>query len=45
MSALIMGTAAQNPVTIDDASMIATSYPNFFQDMQALGANLSPGRT
>ncbi|MEM8616155.1 MAG: 3-phosphoshikimate 1-carboxyvinyltransferase [Pseudomonadota bacterium] len=40
MSALVMGTAAQAPVTIDDASMIATSYPGFMRDMQALGADL-----
>lgn len=38
MSALVMGTAAKAPVTIDDASMIATSYPAFFDDMSALGA-------
>jgi 3-phosphoshikimate 1-carboxyvinyltransferase len=41
MSALVMGTASQKPVTIDDASMIATSYPAFFRDMQMIGANLS----
>ncbi|MEO0608726.1 MAG: 3-phosphoshikimate 1-carboxyvinyltransferase [Pseudomonadota bacterium] len=41
MSALIMGTAAQNPVSIDDAAMIATSYPDFFAHMAALGADLS----
>lgn len=41
MSALVMGTAAQNPVSVDDASMIATSYPDFPAQMRALGANLS----
>ena len=41
MSALIMGTAAQNPVSIDDASMIATSYPEFFEHMRALGADFT----
>jgi 3-phosphoshikimate 1-carboxyvinyltransferase len=41
MSALVMGTAAQNPIRVDDASMIDTSYPDFPAHMRALGANLS----
>lgn len=41
MSALVMGTAAQQPVRIDDASMIDTSYPDFPAHMRALGADLS----
>ncbi|MEO1304525.1 MAG: 3-phosphoshikimate 1-carboxyvinyltransferase [Pseudomonadota bacterium] len=41
MSALIMGTAAQAPVSIDDAAMIATSYPDFMAHMTALGADIS----
>ena len=40
MSALVMGCAARAPVTIDDASMIATSYPEFFAHMTALGADV-----
>ena len=40
MSALVLGTGAQAPVTIDDASMIATSYPEFVSDMQRLGADI-----
>jgi len=40
MSALIMGTASQQPVSIDDASMIATSYPDFMDHMSELGADL-----
>lgn len=40
MSALVMGTAAQQPVTIDDASMIATSYPDFLSHMRSLGADI-----
>lgn len=40
MSALIMGTVAQNPVSIDDAAMIATSYPDFMQHMTTLGADI-----
>ena len=42
MSALIMGTASQKPVSIDDAAMIATSYPDFMQHMKTLGADLRP---
>ena len=42
MSALVLGLAAQQPVSIDDASMIATSYPGFADDMTALGATLEP---
>ena len=38
MSALVMGTAAQDPVSIDDASMIDTSYPAFAEHMRSLGA-------
>ena len=40
MSALVMGTAAQNPVSVDDASMIDTSYPEFGEHMRMLGADL-----
>jgi 3-phosphoshikimate 1-carboxyvinyltransferase len=38
MSFLVLGMAAENPVTIDDAATIATSYPNFRQSMASLGA-------
>ena len=40
MSALILGLGAQNPVTIDDASMIATSFPSFFELMETIGAKI-----
>ncbi|MEL6862646.1 MAG: 3-phosphoshikimate 1-carboxyvinyltransferase, partial [Pseudomonadota bacterium] len=40
MSALIMGTASQEPVRIDDAAMIATSYPDFMDHMRTLGADI-----
>ncbi|MEM7492069.1 MAG: 3-phosphoshikimate 1-carboxyvinyltransferase [Pseudomonadota bacterium] len=43
MSALVMGTASQNPIRIDDASMIATSYPDFVTHMKTLGANIEQG--
>jgi 3-phosphoshikimate 1-carboxyvinyltransferase len=43
MSALILGTAAQKPVSVDDISMIATSYPDFLSHMATLGADISAG--
>lgn len=41
MSALILGCVADAPVSIDDASMIATSFPTFFDLMNDLGADIS----
>lgn len=41
MSFLVLGLGAKAGVAIDDAAMIATSFPTFFASMQALGANLS----
>ncbi|MEP4050605.1 MAG: 3-phosphoshikimate 1-carboxyvinyltransferase [Litorimonas sp.] len=41
MSALILGCVASEPVSIDDASMIATSFPTFFGLMNGLGADMS----
>jgi 3-phosphoshikimate 1-carboxyvinyltransferase len=38
MAFLVLGLAAENPVTADDASMIATSFPEFQDLMQKLGA-------
>ena len=38
MSFLVMGLAAQKPVTVDDAAMIATSFPDFIGLMRGLGA-------
>jgi 3-phosphoshikimate 1-carboxyvinyltransferase len=40
MSFLVMGMASQKPVEVDDASMIATSFPNFRALMKGLGAKL-----
>jgi len=40
MSALTLGLIAENPVSIDDASMIATSFPTFFDLMRGLGAEI-----
>ncbi len=41
MSALVLGLNSQAPVTIDNADMIATSFPTFFDLMSGLGAKLS----
>ena len=41
MSFLVLGMAAQKPVSIDDGSPIATSFPLFEGLMQGLGASLS----
>jgi len=38
MSFLVMGLGAEKPVVVDDASMIATSFPNFTGLMADLGA-------
>jgi 3-phosphoshikimate 1-carboxyvinyltransferase len=40
MSALVMGSAAKDVVAVDDIAMIATSYPEFFDHMATLGANV-----
>lgn len=40
MSFLIMGLAAEKPVTVDDANMIATSFPEFMGLMKVLGAEI-----
>lgn len=40
MSALILGLNTQESVSIDDAAMIATSFPNFFDLMSDIGANI-----
>ena len=38
MSFLTMGLASQNPVTVDDVAMIATSFPTYRDLMRGLGA-------
>jgi len=40
MSFLILGTATQEPVRIDDAEPIKTSFPNFITLMTDLGADI-----
>jgi 3-phosphoshikimate 1-carboxyvinyltransferase len=41
MSALVLGTASAEPVQVDDAAFIATSFPGFAEMMRRLGADLS----
>ncbi|MEZ5777306.1 MAG: 3-phosphoshikimate 1-carboxyvinyltransferase [Paracoccaceae bacterium] len=40
MSFLVLGLAAQEPVSIDDGSPITTSFPNFERLMAGLGARI-----
>ncbi len=40
MSFLVLGLAAERPVTIDDANMIATRFPEFMGLMTELGAEI-----
>jgi 3-phosphoshikimate 1-carboxyvinyltransferase len=40
MSFLILGLATEEPVTVDDISMIATSFPEFPQLLSSLGGQL-----
>lgn len=40
MAFLVMGMAAERPVTVDDRTMIATSFPEFMDLMAGLGARI-----
>jgi 3-phosphoshikimate 1-carboxyvinyltransferase len=40
MAFLVMGLASENPVTVDDTAMIATSFPEFQSLMEQIGAQL-----
>lgn len=41
MSFLIMGMASRDPVSVDDVTMIATSFPEYQDLMQGLGADFT----
>jgi len=41
MSFLVMGLAAQKPVSVDDATPIDTSFPGFLPLMRGLGADIT----
>ena len=40
MAFLTLGLAAQTPVEVDEAEMIATSFPGFVEVMRGIGANI-----
>jgi len=40
MAFLVLGLAADEPVTVDSAEMIATSFPGFVETMRAVGADI-----
>ena len=42
MSHLVLGLAAEAPVTVDEPGMIATSFPGFVALMAGLGAQIGP---
>ena len=41
MAFLILGMASGKPMSVDDGSMIGTSYPDFVTDMNRLGASIA----
>ena len=41
MAFLTLGMASERPMTVDDGSMIGTSYPGFVADMNRLGASIA----
>lgn len=45
MSFLVLGLASDTPICVDDADIIATSFPGFEELMVSLGANFSTGKT
>jgi 3-phosphoshikimate 1-carboxyvinyltransferase len=45
MAFLTLGLGAQQPVAVDDVSMIETSFPEFVTLMTSLGAQFQPGGT
>jgi 3-phosphoshikimate 1-carboxyvinyltransferase len=40
MAFLVLGLASEEPVAVDSAGMIATSFPGFTETMRALGADI-----
>jgi 3-phosphoshikimate 1-carboxyvinyltransferase len=43
MSFLVMGLAAERPVTVDDSATINTSFPSFVELLKRLGAGFADG--
>lgn len=44
MSHLVLGLAAEEPVSVDEPGMIATSFPGFVEMMRGLGAEIAEDR-
>ncbi len=44
MAFLALGTATDEPITIDDSGPIATSFPNFEELMEDIGADIKPAK-
>jgi 3-phosphoshikimate 1-carboxyvinyltransferase len=42
MSFLVLGLASSRPVGVDQAEMIATSFPRFAETMRSIGARIGP---
>ena len=42
MAHLVLGLAAEAPVSVDEPGMIATSFPGFVEMMTGLGAQIQP---
>jgi 3-phosphoshikimate 1-carboxyvinyltransferase len=42
MSALVLGLASDQPVSVDDSAFIDTSFPGFVHLMNSIGAKLTP---
>lgn len=45
MAFLVLGLAAENPVTVDDTRMIATSFPAFLPLLEGAGVRFTSGDT
>ena len=41
MAFLVLGMIAKKPITVDDVSMIETSFPKFLDIMENIGAKFS----
>jgi 3-phosphoshikimate 1-carboxyvinyltransferase len=44
MAHLVLGLAAEQPVVVDEAEMIATSFPTFREAMRGVGAGIEEVR-
>jgi 3-phosphoshikimate 1-carboxyvinyltransferase len=44
MAFLVAGLAARAPISVDDSTMVRTSFPQFRQLMRGLGADIAPVR-